>query len=109
MALSVDWVGAWAHATDRALGEEAFQRDVDFLAKLLPLMETWSRYFAGEVRGLERVPSSGPVLLVGNHSAARSRRTPRSSSRPGIVPAGSTARSSASPSTPRSASPGSRR
>ena len=69
MALSADWMmGAWASATDRALGEEAFQRDVDFLAKIVPLMETWSRYFAGEVRGLERVPSSGPVLLVGNHS-----------------------------------------
>lgn len=66
MALSP--IGAWARATDRGLGEEAFQRDVDFLEILVPLMETWSRYFAGEVRGLERVPASGPILLVGNHS-----------------------------------------
>ena len=68
MALSLDWVGAWARATERELGEEAFQRDVAFLARLVPLMELWSRYFDAEVRGLEHVPSDGPVLLVGNHS-----------------------------------------
>src|SRR5262249_62247134 len=28
----------------------------------------WSGYFDAEVRGLDRVPESGPVLLVGNHS-----------------------------------------
>jgi 1-acyl-sn-glycerol-3-phosphate acyltransferase len=66
--MAFDPIGVWARATDRGLGEEAFQRDVDFLARILPLMETWSRYFAGEVRGLERVPAHGPMLLVGNHS-----------------------------------------
>ncbi len=68
MARSLDLVGAWAEATARELAAEAFQRDVDVLAWLLPLMERWSRYFAGEVRGLDHVPASGPVLLVGNHS-----------------------------------------
>jgi len=67
MALSLDWVGAWARATERELGEEAFQRDVAFLARLVPLMELWSRYFDAEVRGLEHVPASGPVLLVNRH------------------------------------------
>jgi 1-acyl-sn-glycerol-3-phosphate acyltransferase len=68
MALELDWIGAWARATERELGAEAFQRDVGFLAKILPLMDLWSRYFDAEVRGLDRVPASGPVLLVGNHS-----------------------------------------
>jgi 1-acyl-sn-glycerol-3-phosphate acyltransferase len=68
MALSLDWIGAWAQATEREIGEEAFQRDVTFLARIIPLMEIWSRYFDAEVRGLEHVPGTGPVLLVGNHS-----------------------------------------
>jgi 1-acyl-sn-glycerol-3-phosphate acyltransferase len=68
MAASLDVIGAWADATERELGEEAFQRDVGFLAKIVPLMSLWSRYFDGEVRGLENVPATGPVLLVGNHS-----------------------------------------
>ena len=70
MARSLDFVGAWAEATERELGAEAFQRDTAFLAKIVPLMTLWSRYFDGEVRGLEHVPASGPVLLVGNHSGA---------------------------------------
>jgi hypothetical protein len=90
MALSLDWMGAWARATERELGEEAFQRDVTFLGRLVPLMELWSRYFDAEVRGLEHVPANGPVLL--NHSGGLSRRTRRCSSRPGIGPAGSRAR-----------------
>lgn len=68
MASRLDWIGAWARATERELGEEAFRRDVGFLPKIVPLMALWSRYFDGEVRGLERVPATGPVLLVGNHS-----------------------------------------
>lgn len=68
MAHSLDWIGAWAQATEREVGVEAFQRDTDFLARIVPLMETWSRYFAAEVRGLELVPKTGPALLVGNHS-----------------------------------------
>ena len=62
MALSLDWIGAWAQATEREIGEEAFQRDVTFLARIIPLMEIWSRYFDAEVRGLEHVPGTGPVL-----------------------------------------------
>ena len=68
MARRLDVVGAWAEATERELGAEAFQRDTAFLANIVPLMSLWSRYFDGEVRGLEHVPATGPVLLVGNHS-----------------------------------------
>ncbi len=44
-------------------------RDPEFIRYQLPGM--WllaSVYFRAEVRGLERIPEEGPVLLVGNHS-----------------------------------------
>ena len=50
--------------------EEAvdFEHDQEFLARMVPLMETYGRYFDSEVRGTEHFPDSGPVLFVGNHS-----------------------------------------
>lgn len=45
------------------------QRDSDFILEQLP--GTWllaSLYFRADVRGLDRIPKDGPVLLVGNHS-----------------------------------------
>jgi 1-acyl-sn-glycerol-3-phosphate acyltransferase len=50
----------------------AFQHDPEFLSKVVPLMEIYGRYFDAEVRGVERLPNSGPVLLVGNHSGPNS-------------------------------------
>jgi 1-acyl-sn-glycerol-3-phosphate acyltransferase len=44
-------------------------RDPDFIRENLSL--SWliaSIWFRGEVRGMERIPEQGPVLLVGNHS-----------------------------------------
>lgn len=44
-------------------------RDPEFIRYQLPGM--WllaTLYFRAEVRGLERIPEDGPVLLVGNHS-----------------------------------------
>jgi hypothetical protein len=44
-------------------------RDPDYIRDNLPSL--WllaSFYFRARVRGLERVPRAGPVLLVGNHS-----------------------------------------
>lgn len=64
----LDLIGVWSATTEREIAAEAFQRDPAFLARILPLMETWSAYFAGEVRGFEHLPASGPMLLVGNHS-----------------------------------------
>lgn len=63
-----DVIGAWAASTERALDADPFQRDLAFLRRVLGLMEIFSLYFAGEVRGLDRLPASGPMLLVGNHS-----------------------------------------
>jgi 1-acyl-sn-glycerol-3-phosphate acyltransferase len=45
------------------------QRDPDYIRETLPGM--WllaSLYFRADVRGLENIPSDGPVLIVGNHS-----------------------------------------
>ncbi len=45
------------------------QRDPDYIRERLPgLWLLASLYFRADVRGLERIPAEGPVLLVGNHS-----------------------------------------
>jgi 1-acyl-sn-glycerol-3-phosphate acyltransferase len=45
------------------------QRDPDYIRDQLPgLWLLASIYFRADVRGLDRVPVEGPVLLVGNHS-----------------------------------------
>ncbi len=67
-ASSLDPVQWWASATEREVAEAPFQLDVDFLQGLLPYMETLASWFDAEVRGFDRIPRQGPVLLVGNHS-----------------------------------------
>ncbi len=45
------------------------ERDPDFIRESLPgLWLLASLWFRAEVRGLERIPEEGPVLMVGNHS-----------------------------------------
>jgi 1-acyl-sn-glycerol-3-phosphate acyltransferase len=45
------------------------ERDTDYIRESLAgLWLLASYYFRGDVRGLERIPADGPVLLVGNHS-----------------------------------------
>jgi len=45
------------------------ERDPDFIRESLAgLWILASLWFRAEVRGLERIPASGPILLVGNHS-----------------------------------------
>lgn len=63
----LDPMDAWSTAMRREVAAPAFQRDPDYLKKLVPLMGIMARYFDAEVRGLEHVPES-PVLIVGNHS-----------------------------------------
>jgi 1-acyl-sn-glycerol-3-phosphate acyltransferase len=70
MGSSLDVIGRWAESTERELRADAFQRDIGFLRRMLPLLGLWSRYFDAEVRGFEHVPATGPVLLVGNHSGS---------------------------------------
>lgn len=44
-------------------------RDPDYIRENLPFAWLLSTlWFRGEVRGMERIPENGPVLLVGNHS-----------------------------------------
>jgi 1-acyl-sn-glycerol-3-phosphate acyltransferase len=44
-------------------------RDPDYIRATLPALQVMSRvYFRTDITGLERIPASGPVLLVGNHS-----------------------------------------
>lgn len=64
-----DPVEAVRERIDQALDEPTFQRDPEFLDKLVSLMEIFNRYFDSEVRGFENVPDR-PALLVGNHSGA---------------------------------------
>lgn len=67
-----DTVGAARTAASLVLpgpGDHIAERDPEFIRRTLPLMAAfWQTYFRGEVHGLERIPSQGPVLLVGNHS-----------------------------------------
>jgi 1-acyl-sn-glycerol-3-phosphate acyltransferase len=45
------------------------ERDPDYIRETLPgLWLLASLYFRAEVRGLDKIPAEGPVLLVGNHS-----------------------------------------
>jgi 1-acyl-sn-glycerol-3-phosphate acyltransferase len=45
------------------------ERDPDYIRETLPgLWLMASLYFRAEVRGLDKIPAEGPVLMVGNHS-----------------------------------------
>jgi len=51
------------------LDAQVFQRDPAYISENLPTIgRVVGRYFAPEVRGLDRLPSDGPFLLVSNHS-----------------------------------------
>ena len=53
----------------RVVREALSERDPEFIRRSLPF--TWpliAAWFRPDVRGLDRIPARGPVLLVGNHS-----------------------------------------
>lgn len=46
-------------------------RDPGFLRAARPLLERYVSYFRPEVRGFDRLPAHGPMLVVGNHSGGQ--------------------------------------
>ena len=59
---------ALGERVEHGLHEPLFQRDPAFIERIVPLLEVTRRYFDAEVDGIERLPTSGPFLVVGNHS-----------------------------------------
>jgi len=46
-------------------------RDPEFLRVARPILERYASWFRPEVRGFDRVPEQGPMLVVGNHSGGQ--------------------------------------
>jgi 1-acyl-sn-glycerol-3-phosphate acyltransferase len=68
--LVADFVGAVASQAQSAVPRaDLDERDPDYIRESLPgLWMLASLYFRADVRGLQKIPEEGPVLLVGNHS-----------------------------------------
>ncbi|MFX0577056.1 lysophospholipid acyltransferase family protein [Nocardia nepalensis] len=65
--LATDWVAGQVRA--RIPKADMSNRDPAFIARTVgPLWRLARAYFRAEVRGMERIPEDGPILLVGNHS-----------------------------------------
>ena len=72
--------GGTALAPHRARAWQAlFQRDPAFIERQLALMARYTSFFSPEVKALENLPATGPVLVVGNHSCLCTCPTPGSS------------------------------
>jgi 1-acyl-sn-glycerol-3-phosphate acyltransferase len=58
------------HLANRPLAADPFElRDPGYIARTLPALRVMADvWFRADVRGLDNIPSHGPVLLVGNHS-----------------------------------------
>jgi 1-acyl-sn-glycerol-3-phosphate acyltransferase len=46
-------------------------RNVEFIRSIQPILELYCRYFRAEVRCFDRLPRTGPFLMVGNHSGGQ--------------------------------------
>ncbi|HLM96453.1 MAG TPA: lysophospholipid acyltransferase family protein [Acidimicrobiales bacterium] len=61
-------VGPLLHRIEHEVGGPVFRRDPKFIERQLALMARYTSFFSPEVKGLENLPATGPVLVVGNHS-----------------------------------------
>ncbi len=61
-------VGPLSHRVEHELAGPLFQRDPAFIERQLALVTRYTSLFSPEVKGLENLPATGPVLVVGNHS-----------------------------------------
>ncbi|MCB0976652.1 MAG: acyltransferase family protein [Acidimicrobiales bacterium] len=52
-------------------GATRITRDPELLRRARPLLERYASYFRPEVRGFDRLPETGPMLVVGNHSGGQ--------------------------------------
>ena len=59
----------WTHPRRAFDGNDIDAWDPEYIRRVLPIWRTaLGAYFRSEVRGIDNIPRSGPVLLVGNHS-----------------------------------------
>jgi 1-acyl-sn-glycerol-3-phosphate acyltransferase len=57
-----------ASRIDAGRTTRGLERDPEFVRRMVPAVARCVGYFSPEVHGLENLPATGPVLLVGNHS-----------------------------------------
>jgi 1-acyl-sn-glycerol-3-phosphate acyltransferase len=63
-------LGPIQHRLELSHDAPAFARDPQFVQRFLGLIDCGLGWFSPEVRGIERVPTDGPALIVGNHCGA---------------------------------------
>jgi 1-acyl-sn-glycerol-3-phosphate acyltransferase len=61
-------VGALSHHIEHEVDGPLFRRDPAFIERQLGPVARYTSFFSPEVKGLENLPATGPVLVVGNHS-----------------------------------------
>jgi len=68
-AMAENVVIDWTSIGNGLPGDDLEEWDPDYIRRTLPILGPLFRaYFRAQVRGLEKIPPAGPVLLVGNHS-----------------------------------------
>lgn len=69
LAIGRNALSDWLSLFDGLPGDDLDEWNPEYIRRTLPLLGRLFRgYFRADVRGLEKIPAEGPVLLVGNHS-----------------------------------------
>jgi 1-acyl-sn-glycerol-3-phosphate acyltransferase len=56
------------HGLEASDRDGLMARDPAFLRRIVPVLDLWLAYFDAEVERFDRLPETGPALIVGNHS-----------------------------------------